>query len=138
MAKITREQYNKWNAQAQNGFSFDLQFFYNWHEKRLRKTVEQPDKNVVEFVIDYRAEYETKTNEYGCKWNVETGRHIPYLRVSIWHPSSSEGMYHSYGTGTTYDIGEPEDKRRYAALCNLSGTINTDDYMPEQYKVATA
>ena len=138
MAKLTREQYNKWNAQAQGGFSFDFKHFCIWGEKRVRKTAEQLDKNIVEFVIEYRAEYETKTSEYGCKYNIQTGRHIPVLRVNIWRPTSTEGVYTSHGTGKVYDIGEAQNKQSYAVLCKLSGTVNSDDYMPEQYRTATA
>lgn len=138
MAKITREQLNKWNAQAQGGFSFDFRHFCIWHEKRLRKTVEQRDNNVVEFVIDYRAEIEEKTSEYGCKYKIETGRHIPVLRVSVWHPSGNDGVYVSHGMGAQYDIGDAQNKQRYDVLCKLSGAVNTDDYMPEQYRTATA
>lgn len=35
MAKLTREQYNKWNSQAKNGFQLDLQYFLTWNEKTL-------------------------------------------------------------------------------------------------------
>ena len=130
MAKITREQYNKWNAQAQNGFQFDLQHYLIWGEKTLSKKIELQDGRMVEFRIVYHNEYETKTNEHGCRWNVETGRYIPMLHITVWRPSHS-GCYVSSGMGKYERIGEAQAAKKYNVLCKLSAEINTDEYMPE-------
>jgi hypothetical protein len=37
MAKLTKEQYNKWNAQAKNGFQFDFRYFILHNEKTFCK-----------------------------------------------------------------------------------------------------
>lgn len=132
MPSITREQAQKWDAQAQGGFHFDVRNYAIWGEKELRKTVEIAEGRVVEFRIGYRAEYETKTNGNGCKWNVETGRHIPELVIRVWTPGETEGVYTSQGFGRHVDLGPAWDKKKYAVLCELSGLVNTDDYMPEE------
>ena len=41
MARITREQLNRWNGQAKNGFHLDMEYFLNWGEKTLIKDVKQ-------------------------------------------------------------------------------------------------
>lgn len=132
MPSITREQAQKWDAQAQGGFRFDVRNYAIWGEKELRKTVEIAEGRVVEFRIGYRAEYETKTNGNGCKWNVETVRHIPELVIRVWTPSGDpeNGVFCSTGFGRHVDLGPAEDKKKYAVLCKLSGIVNTEDYMP--------
>lgn len=130
MAKLTREQFNKWNAQAQNGFTFDIQEFCVWNEKTLKKNHKLESGDVVEFRIEYDEEYETKTNEWGCRWNVKTGRYIPMLYIRIWHPSSTSGCYTSNGIYyERYELGEPENTKKYNVLCKLSAEVNTDEYM---------
>lgn len=131
MPSITREQAQKWDAQARGGFRFDVRHYVIWGEKELRKTVDLPGGRVVEFRIGYRAEFETKTNDYGCSWNVETGRHIPELSVHIWTPGGTEGVYTSHGLGKHIDIGPAQAKKNYKILCQLSETVNTEEYMPE-------
>ncbi len=128
MAKITREQFNKWNAQAQNGFGLDLQYYVIWGEKTLTKKIELDNGNVVEFKIEYRNEYETKTNEHGCRWNVETGRYIPMLHITVWRPSHS-GCYVSSGIGKYERIGDAQTSKRYNVLCKLSAEVKTEQYM---------
>lgn len=130
MAKITREQYNKWNAQANNGFSLDLQYFVIWNEKTLTKKIKLESGNVIEFKIEYHKEFETKTNSYGCKWNVETGRYIPMLNITVWHPTTS-GCYASSGCAKSERIGEVQNTKKYNVLCKLSAEINTDEYIKE-------
>lgn len=130
MAKITREQFNKWNAQAKNGFQFDLECFMVWGEKTLTKKIKMENGDIIEFKIEYTKEFETKTNEWGCKWNVETGRYIPMLYITHWKPSTS-GCYHSSGWAKTEVLGSPENSQKYNVLCKLSETVNTDEYMEE-------
>jgi len=130
MAKITREQFNKWNAQAKNGFQFDLKCFAVWNEKTLTKKIKMENGDIIEFKIEYNKEFETKTNEWGCKWNVETGRYIPMLYITHWKPSTS-GCYHSSGREKSEVLGSPENSKKYNVLCKLSETVNTDEYMEE-------
>lgn len=136
MAKVTREQIIKWNGQAKNGFGLDVQYFIIWNEKTLTKKIEMENGDVVEFKIEYNKEFETKTNSYGCRWNVETGRYIPMLYITLWKPSNS-GCYHSGGFDKSEILGEPEKSKKYSTLCKLSGIVDTDRYM-ENYIVKRA
>lgn len=128
MAKITREQFNKWNAQAKNGFQFDLEHFLTWNEKTLTKRIKMENGDIIEFKVEFEKEFETKTNTYGCHWNVETGRYIPMLYITHWKPSTS-GCYHSSGREKSEALGNPENSKKYNVLCKLSEMVNTDEYM---------
>lgn len=132
MSKITREQAQKWDAQAKGGFRFDVQHYAIWGEKELRRTVDLDGGDVLELRLSYRAEFETRTNEHGCRWNVETGRHIPVLRVTRWRPSGcGSGVYISSGAGRTVDLAGPEASKKYAVLCRLSGEVDFSPYILE-------
>lgn len=138
MAKITREQFNKWNEQAKNGFQFDLQYFLTWSEKTLTKKVKMDNGDVIEFKIEYDKEFETITNGWGVKYNQETGRYIPMLYITHWRPSTSgSGCYTSHGWAKSEKLGNPENSKKYNVLCKFSETVNTDEYM-EEFKKAIA
>lgn len=128
MAKITKEQYMQWNEQAKNGFNFDLRHYVIWSEKTLSKRIERAGGDVIEFKIEYFKEFEQKANNYGCKWNVETGRYIPTLTVTIWHPTGT-GCYISGGYKERRSLGEPEKTKKYNILCKFSKEIDTDEYI---------
>lgn len=130
MARITREQFNRWNAQAQNGFEFDFQYYVIWNEKTLTKKVKVTNGDIVEFKIEWDKETERKTNEWGCCWTVETGRYIPMLYITIWHPSNT-GCFTSTGWAKSEKLGDPETSKKYNVLCKLSAGINTDEYIKE-------
>ena len=128
MAKITREQLNRWNAQAKNGFRLDLNYFLTWGEKTLIKDIKQED-GYIRFKLYYMPEYETRTNEYGCKWNVKTGKQIPMLRIERLKPLQTEGMYQVLTVKDDVQMGEPEKTMKYSTLCKISGKIDTDKEM---------
>lgn len=129
MAKITREQYNKWNAQAQNGFRLDLQYYIVWGEKTLVKSINQPDNTIIQFKLWYIPEYETKVNEWGCKWNVKTGRQIPMMRIERLVPGHTEGVCSVHTVKDDMPMGEPEKTMKYSTLCKISGMVDTDAEM---------
>ena len=131
MARLTREQYQKWNGQAQNGFTFDIQEYIGWNEKALTKSIKQPDGTIIQFKIEYYPEYERKTNQWGCHWNVETGRQIPMMRIDRLVPGSTEGIYIVHTVKEKITMGEPENTKKYSTLCRISGTVNTDEYLKE-------
>ena len=134
MAKLTREQLNKWNAQAKNGFQLDLQYFLVWNEKTLIKNIPQEDGSIIQFKLWYMPEYETKTNDFGCKWNVRTGRQIPMMRIDRLVPGNTEGVYIVHNVRDDKPMGEAEKTLKFATLCKISGTVNTD----EELKVIAA
>lgn len=128
MAKITREQFNKWNDQAKNGFQFDLQYFLTWNEKTLTKKIKMENGDIIEFKIEYDKEYEKYTNEWKVTRNVETGRYIPMLYITHWRPTQS-GCYTSSGWAKSEILGSPENSKKYNVLCKFSETVNTDEHM---------
>ncbi len=129
MARITREQYNKWNAQAKNGFTLDLEYFLNWGEKTLTKDIPQEGGGYIRFRLWYTAEYETITNQYGCKWNQRTGRHLPMMRIEKLVPCSTKGMYQVLTVKDDTQMGEAEKTMKYSTLCKISGEIDTEKEM---------
>lgn len=126
MAKLTREQYNKWNAQAQNGFMLDLQYFLIWGEKTLIKDIEQENGAIIRFKLSYIDEFETRTNEHGCRWNERTGRKIPVMKIDRLVPCKTEGMYQVINIAENRQMAEPEKTMKYSTLCKISGLIDTD------------
>lgn len=126
MAKITREQYNKWNAQAKNGFMLDLEYYCNWGEKTLVKNIKQPDNTIIQFKLYYIPEYKTKTNNHGCKWNVATGNNIPVMRIDRLIPGNTEGVYIVHHITDDKQIAAVEKSKKYVTLCKISGMIDTD------------
>jgi hypothetical protein len=127
MPSITRDQFHKWNAQAQGGFVFDFRQYCIWGDKELIKQIDLGTGKVVQFRLCYFPEYETRTN--GCTFHVQTGRHIPTLDISIWRKQDS--VLISNGGSKQITVGDPQAKKNYKVLCNLSGTIDTDKYMKE-------
>ena len=120
MAGITRQQLERWNAQAHNGFEFDLYYFGCWNEKRLHKLIEQQDGGYIEFVIEFRKESKERfSREY---------TYAPVLEIKRLKPSGTSGCY----TVTTMDnilLGESQEKRAYKTLCECSKDIDTDVYI---------
>ncbi len=129
MAKLTREQYNKWNAQAKNGFHLDLEYFLTWNEKTLIKDIAQEGGGYIRFKLYYMPEYETITNEWGCKYNRRTGRQVPTMRIERLKPCRTEGMYQVLTLKDDVQMGEPEKTMKYSTLCKISGEINTEEEM---------
>ena len=131
MASITREQYDKWNAQARNGFVFDYRYYCIHNEKTIRKMIEMDDGRIIEIRLQYHDGYKRVTNEWGCSYNVPTGEYIPYMDVSVWRPGHTEGVYTSGGWAKSEIVGTPEKTKKYATLCRISDEINTDEIMRE-------
>lgn len=129
MATLTREQFNKWNAQAKNNFQFDLQWFCVWNEKTLTKKIRLDGGKILELKLEYIKEFETKTNEHGCRWNVETGRYIPILDIRIWKPSESGSGCYIQTHEKSYIIGDAEKSKKYNVLCKFSGELDENQYI---------
>jgi len=127
--KITREQAIKWNNQAKGGFKFDLQYCLIWSEKTLTRTIKITENIYLEFRLWYTKEYEERTNAHGCTWKVETGRYIPELCVNLLRPTGS-GMYTSVPV-KRIEMGEPENSKKYATLCRISGEYDAEEYAEE-------
>ena len=126
MPRITREQFNRWNAKAQGGFKFDLRHYVTWGEKTLVKTIERDGGDVLEIRLAYEDEYETRHSAAGCRYRVETGRHIPVMHMQYWTPSSTPGVYTSRDLGQTQQIGDPQKTKSYDVLCKKSAVYGAD------------
>lgn len=84
MAKLTREQYNKFNEKCKNGFILDLKHFAVWGEKRCIKTVKlSGDSNLYDVIIDF---YDVTENFSKIGSNVE-------ISIEKLIPASVEGIY---------------------------------------------
>ena len=105
-----------------------------WNEKTLIKDIKLEDGCVIRFKLHYTAEYETKTNEYGCKWNVKTGNKIPMMRIEKLIPGSTEGIYITHTIQDNKPMGDPEKTLKFTTLCRISGEINKE----EELKAITA
>lgn len=123
MARITREQYNKWSAMAANGFEFDLQWFAIWSEKRIHKLIKQPDGGYIEFIIEFRKESPER-------WSREY-TYTPILKIHRLTPSSTSGCYIVTTIKDNIRLGEPMEKRAYKALCECSKGIDTAEYLEQ-------
>lgn len=123
MPNITREQFERWNAKAQGGFVFDIRQYAIWGEKTLRRIVGLQNGDKLEFRLLFQPENVTKRNEYGVRYTLETGRHIPTMHVSRWQPGNTEGVWTSHGLGKYITLGEAVPKKQYELLCKLSGTV---------------
>lgn len=130
MATLTREQYKKWNSQAQNGFKLDIEYYVSYGEKTLVKYIKQADGTIIQFKLWYIPEYETVTNEYGCRWNVRTGKQIPMLEIDKLIPSSS-GCYIVSPIKDNIQMAAAEKTMKYATLCKISATLDTAEYLKE-------
>ena len=114
MAKLTREQVNKWNEGNAQGWQFDITYYLYHSEKTLSKHIEIDDTHVLQCQIMFRSEYKTNKNSYGCTWNTETGRQIPTIHFA--YSVKSGGMLVSHGLGYWHTLGEAIDKKNYKAL----------------------
>jgi len=118
MAKITKEQYDKWTNQANangNGWGFDLRYFAIWGEKEVIKRIPDVNGEYIQWKIGYYDEYEEITNQYGCKYRRATGRYIPTWTVNRLIPLES-GCYRVLPV-SEHAVGEIQNKKNYAYLC---------------------
>lgn len=119
--KITREQYNKWNAEARKygNFQFDVERYVIWGEKQLVKDVPVANGEYIRFVIGY---YEKREN-----WR--TIGYVPMLNVDRLVPTDS-GCYRVHRVDAK-ELGELVTKKNYNALCKLVGAVEDieDNYV---------
>lgn len=129
MPSITREQAARWNAKARNGFSFDVRYYAMHGEKTLHQIIDLDGGDKMEIRLLYEAERRKKTNEFGCSWTVTTGRYLPTVHLTRWHPSGA--AWTSRGLGDWITIGEPQDAKKYDVLCKLSATVDAGKMVHE-------
>ena len=126
MATITKEQAMKRQAAAPTGWRYDWKHYVLWGENQITRSLNQDDGSILTGAVSFREIYETRTNEYGCRWNVPTGKYCIELRVSRWVESGS-GAWVSHGLGKTMRLGLGEFTRKtYKDLCKTAATV-TDE-----------
>lgn len=96
MPKITRKQYDNWNAKLSNGFRLDLQRFCVWNEKVAVRTIELPDGMVLKAEIGW--------HELSKNWCVIGLK--PRLTFSLWKHCENSDLWHGCGTGATVELSE--------------------------------
>lgn len=129
MPSLTREQFEKWNSKAKNGFQFDVQEYVCWGNKSLVRHENLSDGKIAEFKIWFEDEYEVKNYDKGGTWNVLTGKHIPTLVMNILHPSSTEGVYRVQSFGKGVKLYDAVPRTNYSMLCKLSQDVDVDSYL---------
>jgi hypothetical protein len=127
MARLTREQAQKWSAQAANGFTFDIEWFLTWNEKQLIKSIKQDNGEIIQFKIRFRKESERVQGRY-CAYTRETGRVIPEMDIYRLLPLES-GCYRVLTIKSGVTLGEPQEKRAYKTLCECSKDIDTAEWL---------
>jgi len=124
MARFTNEQYKKWNEGNKNGFRLDARRLANYGDKESIKYIELGNDSYLKVTICYYPERSQNISEYGCKFTVETGRHIPTVYLSVWQGKGD--MMTSHGLGKWIPWGEPQTKKNYKLLQAITGTITNE------------
>ena len=121
MAKVTREQFNKWNAKLMNDFRFDLHYFMTHNEKTAVKELKLADGRTLRAKLEFMEEREGWT----------TLGHRPVMHLSVWKECESNSNFMtSSGVGVFVKLSdEISAKRNYALLCKLSGTISDTEIL---------
>lgn len=84
MAKLTRDQLEKFNGKCKNGFSLDLFFFCTWGEKRCRKIVKIGDDSIIyEVIVEFYDKYES----------FKKAGSVPTLIINKCVPTGTDGVY---------------------------------------------
>lgn len=124
MAKITREQYAKYDAQAPGDWSFDLQRYLVWSEKQVRKIIPLHDGKLMEATIYHMERLEKHSNGY-CTY---AGNYNIKLCVNVLWPSTVSGVY-AVGMGRDMILADgPFPRRDYKAICKAAETV-TDEQL---------
>lgn len=126
MAKFTREQLNKWNSQAGNGFKIDVQKLLFWGDKELEYIGEErADHTHFEITLSFIDEKE------GEGWSAKrTGKQLLKLDVKRMIPASGNKpddevkMYEVDFSVYSEIIGEPQNKKMYSYMAKMSHTID--------------
>ena len=127
--KVTNAQIEKWNSKMGQGFRTDINRLLTWGEKQAHLMLKQEDgKTYLELTLYYEPQYKSVANEYGCTYNVPTGKYIPVVNARKWIDKGT-GMLHGYGLGKTFDVGEPCDKKMFSTLQKLTHTIDIHKYL---------
>lgn len=132
MAKLTREQYNKWNAALADGWKFEAQHYIMWGDKEAyTDSAEDERGNFYRAKLTY---YEERTGE---GWTAKsTGRQLPALVIDRWNKTSTDGVYSSVQV-LKETVGEPQNKKNYSVLAKLSASLDMATYFTKAAEADT-
>lgn len=131
MAKCTKEQYQRWNAKAQNGFRFDLQHFLMWGEKRAERSIMLPNGNRLSACLEWHDVLEDE-GYYRKSIGVK-----PRLSLMVWSPAQTAGIWRSEGFGAIIEVTDKVYKKKsWDELAKYTSNLNDDILMTEMQKNA--
>jgi hypothetical protein len=117
MARVTREQVEKWNKQALNGFRLDLSMLMYHNEKDLEKIVKVDDTKHIRYRLSF----------WEVRKNYRFSHYVVKLNKSIWTTNREGGMATSHGLGYNVVVSEKEySKKNFKELCTISGQLPED------------
>lgn len=123
--KITREQFNKWDAQVKKlagaAWGFDLNKYCLWGEKTVINQEAIENGEYIQKKVVYYPEFERVTNCHNVTYNRETGRYIPTLLVNHLYPLES-GLYRVIEVERR-EIGAAQEKKNFNNLCKAAAAV---------------
>lgn len=126
MASITRAQAAKLDAQAPNGWNFDLHYYLTHGEKTIRRIIPLEGDTKLIATIYYRENYETVRNAYGQSFNRPAGHMHLCLHTAVYRPTYG-GMMSSEGLGHFHNIDHGQHTRRnYKEVCKIGAVLSDE------------
>ena len=119
MAKLTKEQFEKWQGMLADGWEFDY-WHYLMHsgDKQVLRRIRLEDGKTLKATVSY----------YPVRENFREVAQQPTINLSIWAYDDS-GYGHSYGLGANFKLGTQQTKKRYNILCDIANTLSDADIL---------
>lgn len=127
MAKLTRDQLEKFNGKCKNGFSLDLFFFCTWGEKRCKKIVKIGDDSIIyDVIVEFYDKYE----------NFKKAGSVPTLIINKCVPTGTEGVYSVHEIHRE-EVGEMVTRKTVKILQEITEGY-TDEKLVDMIKMLIA
>lgn len=127
MAKLTRDQLEKFNGKCKNGFSLDSFFFCTWGEKRCKKIVKIGDDSIIyEVIVEFYDKYES----------FKKAGSVPTLIINKCVPTGTEGVYSVHEIHRE-EVGEMVTRKTVKILQELTEGY-TDEKLVDMIKMLIA
>ena len=117
MAKLTREQVNKWNDGNKNGFQFSISYYIFHGEKTPTKDIKIDEDHILTVHLMYREDWNTNV-----KYADRVVLQIPTAHFAV--SLNKGGMMVSHGLGYWHTLGEARNNKSYAVLQKLTETLD--------------
>ncbi len=122
MPSIKMSQVKKMNDNLKNGFEFDIFHYATSGRKEATKRIPVGERKYIKLTLMFMPEYETKRG-----YRMPTGKHIPTVHTCTEYKDGD--FYVSHGLGNFFSAGEPQSRKMFSKLQELSGTIDIERYM---------